>query len=113
VEVSAKALRQHRAVLSARQGDPDAPAGGTFYAQRQRLVAELTRSQEEFGQTTVDHSSSGKAVLTARSGVTRHIRAPAAIEEDLRVIDDEIASLQGQIDEIDRQLAKRERHAHY
>jgi hypothetical protein len=103
VERSSRTLRQHRAVLSARQGDPEAPASGTFYAHRQRLAAELSRSMVEFGLATAE-TLPAEGQLATKLPNTRHSRSPAVIEEDLRVVDGEIASLQEQIDEIDRQL---------
>ncbi|MBI3468880.1 MAG: hypothetical protein HY000_38235 [Planctomycetes bacterium] len=113
MERSAKSLRQHRAVLAARQGDPESPASGTCYAHRQRLAAELTRSLAEFGLAVVDQPALAKGLSTGRVIPTRHSRSPAAIEEDLRIVDGEIASLQTRIDEIDRLLAGSERHANY
>jgi hypothetical protein len=113
VERSAKSLRQHRAVLCARQGDPEAPACGTFYAHRQRLATELTRALVEFGLTAGDQPSPAKRTSNGHVSATRHSRSPAAIEEDLRAVDGEIASLQQRIDEIDQLLAASERHAHY
>jgi hypothetical protein len=113
VERSAKSLRQRRAVLAARQGDPESPASGTCYAHRQRLAAELNRSLAEFGVAAAEQPAFTKGLTTGQVVPTRHSRSPSAIEEDLRVVDDEIASLQVRIDEIDRLLAGSERHGNY
>lgn len=109
MERPSKSLRQHRAVLSARQGDPQSPACGTFYGHRQRLAAELTRSLIEHGMSRADQPSGVKMSSTTHAGATRHSRSPAAIESDLRTVDGEIAILEERIHEIDRLLTVAER----
>jgi hypothetical protein len=108
-----KTLRQHRAVLSARQGDEQSPACGTFYAHRQRLAAELARSLTEHGMPRADQQSRVQLSLMNPDGMTRHSRSPAAIENDLRMVDGEIALLEERIHEIDRLLAASERPGYY
>jgi len=96
VESPAKKLRQQRAALGARQGDPEAPAGGTLFARRSRLQAELEQVQsEEFA-----HAGGSAAVGHALA------RPQSLIERDLSNVEREIANVQREIEDLDRRIKR-------
>lgn len=97
MESPAKKLRQQRAALGARQGDPEAPAGGTLLARRTRLRAELDQAQSE--QLSLD--GGGRATVVNALG-----RPVALIERDLNGVEREIATVQRQIEELDRRIKR-------
>lgn len=93
----AKRLRQERATLGSRQGDPDSPTSGTMYARRKRLAAELEQIQ------SWQKSSELKSSQASRRP-TSISRPLDIVERDLRLIDEEISATQQRIDEIDQLL---------
>lgn len=97
MESPAKKLRQQRAALGARQGDPEAPAGGTLFARRTRLRAELEQAQSE------QLSVAGGGQATMAYALTRPL---TLIERDLNSVEREIASVQRQIEELDHRIKR-------
>jgi hypothetical protein len=96
-ESPAKKLRQERATLGSRQGDPDSPTSGTMYARRKRLAAELEQLQNRHKSLDVGSSLSRQ--------MTAYVSRPMElVERDLRMVDEEISATQQRIDEIDQLL---------
>jgi hypothetical protein len=105
VQLPSKKLRQQRAALGARQGDPETPASGTLYARRRRLAQELETIVAEQGADG-DSTSRGPSIGAT---MLRLQRSSAEVQRDLEVLDAEIEDLQQQIDAIDLQLTRTER----
>lgn len=103
----AKTLCQQRATLTARQGDPQAPASGTLYARRRRLAHQLEAME------VVEAALSPEFALqiSNRSAVASSTmyRSSSEVQRELAAVDREINDLQQQIDAIDRQLVRGER----
>jgi hypothetical protein len=100
-----KKLCQQRAILTARQGDPQSPASGTLYARRQRLANQLDAIELE--EAVVAHSMC--QVATRRSVAIGAFRSSSEVQRELAAVDLEIERLQEQIDAIDRQLVRGDR----
>jgi len=99
-ESPAKKLRQERATLGSRQGDPESPGNGTMYARRKRLSAELEQIQSRQGaRQTVSSRNQFEGSANALS------RPLHIVQRDLRLVDEEISATQQRIDEIDQLLA--------
>jgi hypothetical protein len=101
VESVIRRLRQERAILTARQGDPQLPASCSLLARRNRLRAELDQGDVERAAVrayNAKHHSS--AVASARPA--------AAIERDIQRVQDEIDSVQRKIASIDSIIANEE-----
>jgi uncharacterized protein (DUF3084 family) len=101
VESPAKKLRQERATLGSRQGDPESPSSGTMYARRKKLSAELEQIQSE---QTSWNSGSGRHAQTESVSAPPH-RPLYAVQRELRILDEEITATQNRIDEIDEILS--------
>lgn len=97
VESPAKKLRQQRAALGARQGDPEAPAGGTLFARRSRLQAELEQAQSE------EFAFAGGSSASVSHALTRPL---SLIERDLNNVECEIAAVQREIEDLDRRIKR-------
>jgi hypothetical protein len=98
-------LRQRRAALTAAQGDPELPIGGTFYARLIRLRAEL-----RLALMPDDRGDSAGGVRPqfspARQGhLNQNVRSVAVIHADLRAVLAEILRIQNDIDRIDALIA--------
>lgn len=102
MESPIKKLRQERAILGARQGDPELPANGTLFARRQRLQADLERAEHEelavFGVQAPREYRQRLSSSGARSAV--------ALRRDIRLVEEEIRVTQQRMDEIDRVLER-------
>lgn len=106
MELPSKRLRQQRAALGARQGDPESPASGTLYARRRRLAQELESIEtEQPGSSDYNPDRSSHGGLS----VARLMRSAIEVQRDLQALDAEIEDLQQQIDDIDRMLIRCER----
>jgi hypothetical protein len=101
----AKKLCQQRAMLTARQGDPQAPASGTLYARRQRLANQLEAIELE--EAVLTHSN--VRVATRSMATIGAFRSSSEVQRELAAVDSEIEDVQKQIDAIDRQLVRSER----
>lgn len=110
VESPAKKLRQERATLGSRQGDPESPTSGTMYARRKKLSAELEQIQSEQSSMNVGtgksagRNGSGRNIQTESVSTSMH-RPLQAVQRDLRLLDEEITATQQRIDEIDQILS--------
>jgi len=110
MELPSKKLRQQRAALGARQGDPETPASGTLYARRRRLAQELESIESE-QSAPADFSLSPSRSSQVGISLARIQRSVAEVQRDLQALDAEIEDLQQQIDAIDRVLVRCERKA--
>ena len=107
MQISVTKLRQRRAMLGARQGDPESPASGTLYARQRLLQAELEALEEE-----TLAACEPRAHATPTAGVlTRavHRRSIEAILLDMRRVNEELVGIQQEVEEIDRLIAGVER----
>lgn len=102
MESPIKRLRQRRATLGAQQGDPEAPASGTLFARRNKLLSELEQVLHD--QRLIARGRVPDGVATA----ALHTRSAAALRRQLRTIEGEIESVQLEIDEIDKQIGEAE-----
>src|SRR2546423_335727 len=97
MERSNKQLLQERAILGARQGDPESPLGGTLLARQRRLRADLERVDSENGM--MGHGVSAIVAPMPAAGLSS--RSRAAIERELDLVEAELAAAQHRIAEID------------
>jgi hypothetical protein len=100
VESQARRLRQERAILTARQGDAQLPASGTLLAHRNRLKAELQRADDERTLARQHTLDAGGMVFLARP--------TAAIQRDIRRVEDELDVVKRKIMMIDAIIAREE-----
>ena len=96
----AKTLRQERAVLFARHGDPDNPASGTLLAKLHRLQEEL----QHVGANSYATLSSSLVGADA-SAATLPNRSADAIRREIGRVEEELDSIQKRIDVVDEQIA--------
>lgn len=100
MHVSPTKLRQQRAILSAKAGDPDSPASGTLHARRQRLQADLDRAKTTEAALN-DPSPVRHLVVADKTG-----HSVQQLERMVKQINAEIDAVQQRIEAIDKLLAK-------
>jgi hypothetical protein len=96
MEGLSRTLIQEKAILVARQGDPQCPAPGTLLARQKILHAEL--------ETALARRSSplAESVTAVSTAAPRH---PDQIRRDIRRIENELIRVQARLREIDQRMA--------
>jgi hypothetical protein len=99
MEAPTRTLVQEKAILVARQGDPNAPAPGTLLARQKILHAELEAAHQ---RSKRNKTSAVSVVDPTRPAV----RQTDQIRRDIRRIERELGALQLRLREIDKAMAE-------
>ena len=99
MESFSRTLTQERAILIARQGDPNSPAPGTLLARQKILHAELEASHARAASSVNQGAVAVAATFAAN-------RQPDQVRRDLRRVERELIALQSRLREIDQTMAE-------